>query len=137
HRAAAPALQVQGLGKRVMLPSGELIILADVGFRIDRGEVVAVVGASGSGKSTLLSLLAGLDTPSTGSVELDGEPVSSLDEDGCARVGGDRVGFVCQNFARWPSRSALEVAMLPRALRGDGDAAATAREMLRKVGLGE
>src|SRR5690606_22226533 len=98
HRAAAPALQVQVLGKRVMLPSGELIILADVGFRIDRGEVVAVVGASGSGKSTLLSLLAGLDTPSTGSVELDGEPVSSLDEDGRARVRGDRVGFVFQNF---------------------------------------
>ncbi len=137
HRAAAPALQVQGLGKRVMLPSGELVILADVGFRIDRGEVVAVVGASGSGKSTLLSLLAGLDTPSTGSVELDGEPVSSLDEDGRARVRGDKVGFVFQNFQLLPSLTALENAMLPLELRGDADAVAPAREMLRKVGLGE
>ena len=137
HPGAAPALQVQGLGKRVVLPSGELVILDDVGFRIDRGEVVAVVGASGSGKSTLLSLLAGLDTPSAGSVELEGEPVSALDEDGRARVRGDRVGFVFQNFQLLPSLTALENAMLPLELRGDADAAAPARAMLRKVGLGE
>ena len=134
---AVPALRVQGLGKRVPLPSGELTILDGVGFTIARGEVVAVVGASGSGKSTLLSLLAGLDTPSSGRVDLDGEAISTLEEDGRARVRGDKVGFVFQNFQLLPSLTALENVMLPLELRGDGDAEAPAREMLRKVGLGE
>src|SRR5688500_18734676 len=83
---AQAALQVSALGKRVMLPSGELVILDDVGFDIAPGDTVAIVGASGSGKSTLLSLLAGLDTPSSGRVTLDGETLSTLDEDGRARV---------------------------------------------------
>ena len=135
--AAAPALQVRGLGKRVLLPSGELTILDGVAFDVARGEVVAIVGASGSGKSTLLSLLAGLDTPTSGSVALDGEAISALDEDGRARVRGDKVGFVFQNFQLLPSLTALENAMLPLELRGDADAGAPAREMLRKVGLGE
>ena len=135
--AAVPALRVRELGKRVPLPSGKLTILDGIGFAIARGEVVAVVGASGSGKSTLLSLLAGLDTPSTGRVELDGEAISTLDEDGRARVRGDKVGFVFQNFQLLPSLTALENAMLPLELRGDADAEAPAREMLRKVGLGE
>ncbi|HRN62322.1 MAG TPA: ABC transporter ATP-binding protein [Luteimonas sp.] len=135
--AAAPALHVRDLGKRVPLPSGELTILDGVAFDVARGEVVAIVGASGSGKSTLLSLLAGLDAPSTGAVELDGEAISTLDEDGRARVRGDKVGFVFQNFQLLPSLTALENVMLPLELRGDGDAEAPAREMLRKVGLGE
>ena len=82
-----PALRVDGLGKRVALPSGELVILDGVAFEIAKGDTVAVVGASGSGKSTLLSLMAGLDTPSSGRVTLHGEPISELDEDGRARVG--------------------------------------------------
>ncbi len=135
--AAVPALRVRDLGKRVVLPSGDLTILDGVGFTIARGEVVAVVGASGSGKSTLLSLLAGLDTPSSGRVDLDGEAISTLDEDGRARVRGGKVGFVFQNFQLLPSLTALENAMLPLELRGDGDAEGPAREMLRKVGLGE
>ncbi len=135
--AAPSALRVRGLGKRVALPSGPLTILDEVGFEVARGEVVAIVGASGSGKSTLLSLLAGLDTPSAGSVELDGEAISSLDEDGRARVRGDRVGFVFQNFQLLPSLTALENVMLPLELRGDADAAAPARTMLGKVGLAE
>lgn len=133
----SPALRVQGLGKRVALPSGELTILDGIAFDIARGEVVAIVGASGSGKSTLLSLLAGLDTPTAGKVELDGEAISVLDEDGRARVRGDKVGFVFQNFQLLPSLTALENAMLPLELRGDADAEGPAREMLRKVGLGE
>ena len=135
--AGGPTLRVDALGKRVRLPSGELTILDGIGFEVARGEVVAIVGASGSGKSTLLSLLAGLDTPSSGVVELDGEAISALDEDGRARVRGEKVGFVFQNFQLLPSLTALENVMLPLELRGDADASGPAREMLRKVGLGE
>jgi putative ABC transport system ATP-binding protein len=135
--AAPVALAVQGLGKRVPLPSGELTILDGITFSIQRGDTVAVVGASGSGKSTLLALLAGLDTPSSGSVVLDGEAISSLDEDGRARVRGEKVGFVFQSFQLLPSLTALENVMLPLELRGDADAEGPARTMLQKVGLGE
>lgn len=130
-------LEVQGLGKRVSLPSGELTILDGVGFAIAKGDTVAIVGASGSGKSTLLSLLAGLDSPSQGSVRLDGETISALDEDGRARVRGEKVGFVFQSFQLLPSLTALENVMLPLELRGDRDAQAPARAILDKVGLGQ
>lgn len=135
--AAPPALRVNGLGKRVSLPDGELTILDGVAFEIAAGATVAIVGASGSGKSTLLSLLAGLDTPSSGTVVLHGEPLSSLDEDGRARVRGEKVGFVFQSFQLLPSLTALENVMLPLELRGDADAEAPARRILEKVGLGE
>ena len=131
------ALHVSDLGKRVMLPSGELVILEGVGFDIASGDTVAIVGASGSGKSTLLSLLAGLDTPSSGRVTLDGEALSTLDEDGRARVRGEKVGFVFQNFQLLPSLTALENVMLPLELRGDRDIDAPARGILEKVGLGQ
>ncbi|MGH8085696.1 MAG: ABC transporter ATP-binding protein [Lysobacter sp.] len=135
--AGAPALEVVGLGKRVALPSGELTILDGVGFSVVQGDTVAIVGASGSGKSTLLSLLAGLDTPSHGHVTLDGEVLSTLDEDGRARVRGEKVGFVFQNFQLLPSLTALENVMLPLELRGDAEVDAPARAILGKVGLGE
>ena len=135
--AAEDALQVRGLGKRVSLPGGELVILEGIGFRIAHGDTVAVVGASGSGKSTLLSLLAGLDLPSDGSVHLDGAALAELDEDGRARVRGDKVGFVFQSFQLLPSLSALENVMLPLELRGDRDVEAPARAILEKVGLGQ
>ena len=129
------ALQVERLGKRVPLPSGELTILEGVGFTIPRGEAVAIIGASGSGKSTLLSLLAGLDVPSEGEVRLDGEPLSGLDEDGRACVRGEKVGFVFQSFQLLPSLTALENVMLPLELRGDDDAEGPARAILGQVGL--
>jgi len=132
-----PALQVNALGKRVPLPSGQLTILKDVGFEIGQGDTVAIVGASGSGKSTLLSLLAGLDSPSDGSVVLDGEALSTLDEDGRARVRGEKVGFVFQSFQLLPSLTALENVMLPLELRGDADVNGPAMQILQKVGLGE
>ena len=135
--AAHPALHVDGLGKRVTLPSGELTILDGLTFDIAHGDTVAIVGASGSGKSTLLSLMAGLDTPSDGRVVLDGTVLSSLDEDGRAKVRGERVGFVFQNFQLLPSLTALENVMLPLELRGDGDVEAPARAILQQVGLGE
>lgn len=131
------ALHVSDLGKRVPLPGGELTILDGIGFSIDKGEAVAIVGASGSGKSTLLALLAGLDTPSSGTVLLDGEAMSVLDEDGRARVRGAKVGFVFQSFQLLPSLTALENVMLPLELRGDGDAHAPAQAILQQVGLGE
>ncbi|QCO68499.1 ABC transporter ATP-binding protein [Luteimonas yindakuii] len=132
-----PVLRVQGLGKRVALASGELVILDGIDFEIARGDSVAVVGASGSGKSTLLSLLAGLDVPSSGTVELDGTELSRLDEDGRARVRADKVGFVFQNFQLLPSLTALENVMLPLELRGDADARGPAEAELTRVGLGE
>jgi putative ABC transport system ATP-binding protein len=133
---AAGALGAESLGKRVKLPDHELTILDDVSFTIGAGEAVAVVGASGSGKSTLLSLLAGLDTPSTGAVWLDGVALSRLDEDGRARLRGAKVGFVFQSFQLLPALTALENVMLPLELRGDRDAQAPARRILERVGLG-
>ncbi len=140
---SAAALHVHDLGKRVPLPSGDLTILEGVGFRIGKGDSVAIVGASGSGKSTLLSLLAGLDTPTSGEVVLDGEPISCLDEDGRARVRADKVGFVFQSFQLLPSLTALENVMLPLELRmgarapGALSIEAQATAILGKVGLGE
>ena len=101
------------------------------------GEAVAIVGASGSGKSTLLALLAGLDTPSAGTVELDGESLFALDEDARAELRGRTVGFVFQSFQLLPSLTALENVMLPLELAGRDDAEAAAREILARVGLAE
>jgi len=131
------ALQVQALGKQMHLASGPLTILDDIHFDITAGESVAIVGASGSGKSTLLSLLAGLDTPTQGRVLLDGEEFSTLDEDSRARVRGNKIGFVFQNFQLLPALTALENVMLPLELRGDADVQTPARAMLQQVGLGE
>jgi len=143
HADIRSALEVTGLGKRVPLPSGELTILEGIGFAIAAGDSVAIVGASGSGKSTLLSLMAGLDTPSSGEVRLDGAAMSALDEDGRARVRAEKVGFVFQSFQLLPSLTALENVMLPlelRALRQAQDERSIesrARDILGEVGLGE
>ena len=134
---AMGALTAERLGKRVRLPDHELTILKDVSFGIRSGEAVAIVGASGSGKSTLLSLLAGLDVPSEGSVSLDGMVLSTLDEDGRAKIRGEKVGFVFQSFQLLPALTALENVMLPLELRGDRDTLAPSRKILERVGLGE
>ena len=132
----ASVLRVTNLGKRVSLPSGQLTILEGVSFSIAAGERVAIVGASGSGKSTLLSLLAGLDVPSSGDVELAGASLAGLDEDGRAKLRGERVGFVFQAFQLLPSLTARENAMLPLELRGERDARTPAKAILEEVGLG-
>ena len=136
-KAGAGELVARGLGKTVKLPDHALTILDGVSFRIRPGEAVAVVGASGSGKSTLLSLLAGLDLPSTGEVTLDGVALSGLDEDGRARLRGEKVGFVFQSFQLLPALTALENVMLPLELRGDRQPATAAQAILERVGLGE
>ncbi len=98
---------------------------------------MAIVGASGSGKSTLLGILAGLDTPTTGSVQLDGSDLFSLDEDARAQLRGRAVGFVFQSFQLLPALSALENVMLPLELAGRRDAQSAAAAMLGRVGLAE
>ena len=115
----------------------ELVILRDIDLAVTSGEALAIVGASGSGKSTLLALLAGLDTPSAGTVELDGNDLFALDEDARAELRGRIVGFVFQSFQLLPALSALENVMLPLELAGRPDAERAAREVLARVGLGE
>jgi putative ABC transport system ATP-binding protein len=130
-------LKVESLTKQVSSPEGLLTIVRDVSFAIAAGEPVAIVGASGAGKSTLLALLAGLDTPTSGKVWLAGTDLTSLDEDGRARLRATRVGFVFQSFHLVPALTALENVMLPLELAGRPDVRRTAREALTQVGLRE
>ncbi len=109
--------------------------MRDISFEIPQGQSCAIVGASGSGKSTLLALLAGLDTPSQGSVELAGTDLFSLDEDQRAQLRARHVGFVFQNFQLLPHYTALENVMMPLELAGQRDAREKARRMLEHVGL--
>lgn len=130
-----PAIEALNLGKRVADASGELTILQGVNFTVPAGDTLAIVGASGSGKSTLLGLLAGLDTPSDGTVKLGGIDIFALDEDGRAGLRKERLGFVFQSFQLLVHLTALENVMLPLELRGDPQARAKAEAMLARVGL--
>ena len=138
-----PILSAHGVGKQVASASGSgsggegggLTILSDVSFEMAAGESLAVVGVSGSGKSTLLGLLAGLDLPSSGEIQLVGESLNRLDEDGRARLRGAHVGFVFQSFQLLPSLTALENVMLPLELAGVVSAASQATQLLERVGL--
>ena len=132
-----PMLRVSDLSHRVDLGSDTLTILQGVNLEIKPGESAAIVGRSGSGKTTLLGLLAGLDTPSEGTVELGGAVISALDEDERARLRAQRVGFVFQSFQLLPALTALENVMLPLELGGLDAPEARARELLERVGLGE
>jgi putative ABC transport system ATP-binding protein len=131
------AIKVEHLSKKVPDAGGWLTILDDVGFTVDSGDTVAIVGASGSGKSTLLGLLAGLDLPSGGSVEASGQRLFDLDEDQRAAWRAANVGFVFQSFQLLPQMTALENVMLPLELAGARDAAVRARELLERVGLAD
>jgi putative ABC transport system ATP-binding protein len=129
-------LAVQRVCKSVRDATGTLDILRDVNFTLQRGQTVAIVGASGSGKSTLLTLLAGLDTPSSGTVHLDGTDLFALNEDQRAALRAQKVGFVFQSFQLLGNLTALENVMLPLELAGRRDARQTAMQMLERVGLG-
>lgn len=128
-------VQAQKLSKRVASPEGTLTLLDEVELAVAAGEACAIVGASGSGKSTLLGLLAGLDSPSSGRVLLDGIDLGTLDEDGRARLRSGRVGFVFQSFQLLPSLTALENVMLPLELAGQNAPDRAAREVLARVAL--
>ncbi|WP_027478618.1 ABC transporter ATP-binding protein [Curvibacter gracilis] len=136
--ALSPAIvSVEHVFKSVTDSTGTLDILRDIDFRLAPRETAAIVGASGSGKSTLLSIMAGLDTPSQGTVRLDGHDLFALDEDARAALRARRVGFVFQSFQLMGNLTALENVMLPLELAGRRDARSAAAEMLRHVGLGQ
>jgi putative ABC transport system ATP-binding protein len=130
-------LSATSLTKEYQSGDHRLTVLRDVNFSIAQGEFVAIVGPSGSGKTTLLGLLAGLDTPSRGSVHLDGIDITALDEDARARVRGEKVGFVFQSFQLITTLTAVENVQVPLELRGERDAVARARDVLQRVGLGD
>jgi len=140
----SPIIRSQGLSKVVPLaappgggPASQLEILHDIDIEIMPGEAIAIVGASGSGKSTLLGLLAGLDVPTSGSIEIDGNDLFALDEDGRASLRARLLGFVFQSFQLLPALNAQENVMLPLELAGVAGSVESATAMLRRVGLGE
>ena len=130
-------IRAESVGKSVYTTEGTLHILKGIDLEIKAGEAVAVVGASGSGKSTLLSLLAGLDLPTEGHIALNGQRITSQDEDQRAQLRAKLVGFVFQSFQLLPGLNALENVMLPLELAGEGAAAEQAKALLDKVGLGQ
>ena len=132
-----PPIAVRHVSKQVADSSGLLTILHDIDFEVSPRQSVAIVGASGSGKSTLLSIMAGLDTPTQGTVLMAGEDLFALDEDARAAWRGRHLGFVFQNFQLLGHLSALENVMLPLELQGQPRARALATQMLERVGLGQ
>lgn len=128
---------VAGLVKQVMTRAGALTLLDDINFTVDSGSSVAIEGASGSGKTTLLGLLAGLDTPSSGRIEISGLALTDMDEDGRALLRARLVGFVFQDFQLLHGLTALENVMLPLELAGRDTARPLALELLQRVGLAE
>lgn len=135
--AAPPIIAVEHVFKSVTDSTGTLDILRDIDFRLAARETAAIVGASGSGKSTLLSIIAGLDTPSRGTVRLDGQDLFAIDEDARAALRAQKVGFVFQSFQLMGNLTALENVMLPLELANRRDARKAAADMLARVGLGQ
>lgn len=133
--SSQPVIEVNHLSKAVTDSTGTLEILRDIHFSLQPQETAAIVGASGSGKSTLLSMLAGLDTPSQGTVRVQGQDIFALDEDARAALRGQKIGFVFQSFQLLPNLTALENVMLPLELAGVRAARQQAQEMLQRVGL--
>ena len=133
----APIIAVEHVFKSVTDSTGTLDILRDIHFSLAERETVAIVGASGSGKSTLLSIIAGLDTPTRGTVRIAGDDLFAVSEDARAALRARRIGFVFQSFQLLGNLTALENVMLPLELAGRRDARAAATEMLARVGLAE
>jgi putative ABC transport system ATP-binding protein len=130
-------LQCEGLTQTYLSGGHPLTVLKDITFTLEDGGFLAIVGPSGSGKTTLLGLLAGLDRPASGRVWLDGNDLSTLDENARARLRAAKVGFVFQSFQLIPTLTARENVQVPMELREESGAEARAEELLRRVGLGD
>lgn len=128
-------IQIQNVTKTVQSGTEDLTILSDVSIAIADGEFVALTGASGSGKSTLLGLIAGLDAPSSGRILIDGDEITSMNEDGLADIRSRKIGFIFQSFHLIPSLTALENILIPMEIRGVRDARRRGDELLSDVGL--
>ena len=128
-------INIRGLTKTVSSGDDQLTILDDVSIEIPDGQFVAVIGASGSGKSTLLGLIAGLDAPTSGTIDIDGDEITSLGEDDLARIRSEKIGFVFQSFHLIPSLTAFENILIPMEIRGLPDARSRAESLLNAVDL--
>lgn len=128
-------IDVSNISKQVSTIEGTLCILDQINLSVKAGETLAIIGSSGSGKSTLLGILAGLDTPSSGTVMIGGQDITAMDEEGRAAVRAGHVGFVFQSFHLLPGLTALENVALPLELQGVSDALKTAEHYLQRVGL--
>ena len=132
-----PILSLKNVTKNYKSGGSMLTVLDNVSFSVQPGSAISIVGPSGSGKTTLLGLCAGLDQPSSGSVELHQNHLESLNEDQLAAVRNRFVGFIFQNFQLLPTLTAIENVMVPLELRGEKKVRARAMEFLDKVGLAE
>ncbi len=130
-------IRVRSLSMRLASGGRAVDVLTDVSLEVPAGQFLAIAGPSGSGKSTLLGLIAGLDRPTAGRIEVDGVAVTELEEDALARFRRDHVGYVFQSFHLVPTLTALENVAVPLELGGDADAEARARALLAEVGLAE
>lgn len=128
-------ISISNLTKTVRSGTEDLTILSDVSLEIPDGQFVALTGASGSGKSTLLGLLAGLDAPSSGSITIDGDEITTMSEDGLATLRSSKIGFIFQSFHLIPSLTAFENVLIPMEIAGSRDAHDRAKELLDEVGL--
>lgn len=134
---SSPLLDVRDLTKTYRTAAGELTVLKNITFAVEKGATCSILGPSGSGKTTLLGLCAGLDLPSSGRVILNGIALGEIGEDERARVRNEHVGFVFQNFQLIPTLTAIENVTVPLELRGDRSAFDRGAELLRRVGLAD
>ena len=135
NQSSQPAVVVSQVSKSIDTGTHTVEILKGIDFAVERGQFVAIMGASGSGKSTLLGLLAGLDTPTSGRIQLDGVDITDMEEDELALLRGRKVGFVFQSYQLIPTLTAEENVLLPLDLAGVGDGGGRVRELLEQVGL--
>ena len=135
NQSSGPAIAARQVIKRIETATHTVEILKGIDFEVERGQFVAIMGASGSGKSTLLGLLAGLDTPTSGRILLDGVDITGLAEDDLALLRGRKVGFVFQSYQLIPTLTAEENVLLPLELAGAEEGRERAAELLDRVGL--
>ena len=128
-------IELRNVSKTVISGSEPLTIVQPLDLVVEAGRFLSIAGPSGSGKSTLLGLIAGLDVPTTGTIAIDGQDITALDEDALARLRGRKIGFVFQFFHLMPSLTAFENVLVPLEIAGESDARARAAALLSDVGL--